>query len=354
VYDESNITITGGHLHGERDEHFYNGDDTGHGDSSLINLIAASNVVIDGVHIVDGTADGILVKAIGFAFNPDYKPSNNVLIKNCIIDKSRRNNISIVNAHDIIVENCQILNAGVNTSNSVGTLPKMGIDIEAYRTTDSDGSIIYYEIAKDIIIRNNIESGSVTTAFTVFIGDNVTIENNDTENSIGYAYATGVKIKNNRITGDGSGTYISAIGAGKADTETTYDCEISGNTIIGYNTAISLYSKETQIFGNTTQNCKRGVFVTNSNNIRNVDIYNNNFTSSRDNSSGFYAQLAPLNNVNIYENTIDVKGYAVYFTSVNIQAGSENNTVMVNNNSFLSSKDPKVSNSNGIILKDNY
>ncbi|AUP77259.1 uronase [Flavivirga eckloniae] len=355
VYDVSHVTIKGGHLHGDRDEHQYidHGGETGHGDSSLINLEAAYDVVVDGVHMIDATGDGILVKAIGFAFNPDYNPSNKILIKNCIIDKSRRNNISIVNAHDVVVEHCEILNAGAPTGKSVGTLPMMGIDIEAYRSTDDNGNIIYYELAQNITIRNNIERGSVTTAFTVFIGDDVTIEDNETENGIGYAYATGVKIKNNKITGDGTDKYISAIGAGKADTETTYDCEISGNTIVGYNTAITLYSKDTKIFDNETEDCRRGIFVTNSNNIRNVDIYGNTFKSDRSNSAGFYAQLAALNDINIYENEIDVNGNAVHFSSVNLEAGTENNTVTVNNNFFMSSNPAKVSNSNGIILRDN-
>lgn len=197
VYKESNVTITGGNLHGDRDEHNYStcGGREWCQDSDLLKLEAAVNVVVDGVNFYNSTADGIMVKAIGFSFNPDYRPSHNIVIKNCIIDKSRRNNISIVNAHDVIVENCQILNAGVDTGKSLGTNPKAGIDIEALRDIDSAGNYIYYEIVKDVIIRNNVEKGSARSAFIVAIGDDTLIENNDTENGISYSWRQALKLE---------------------------------------------------------------------------------------------------------------------------------------------------------------
>jgi len=357
IYEESNVTITGGHLHGDRDEHNYStcGGDEWCQDSDLLRLEAAVNVIIDGVNIHDSTADGIMVKAIGFSYNPDYVPSSNVLIKNCIIDKSRRNNISIVNAHDIIVENCQILNAGIDTGNSIGTNPKAGIDVEALRSIDDNGNYIYYEIAKDIIIRNNIEKGSARSAFIVAIGDDTLIENNETENGISYSLATGIKIRNNRITGISEKHLNSnAIGGGVSNTETTYNNEISGNIIKGYGIGITLYAKEALVFDNIIENADKGIFVPDE--IRDTKIYGNEITNNTSvYTRGIYAHTAVLKDIEIYDNKININvGPSVVFEGVNSDTATPDKIeVRVYENYFIKGE-PKVSDSYGIELKDNY
>ncbi|MEN3324131.1 right-handed parallel beta-helix repeat-containing protein [Mariniflexile soesokkakense] len=355
VYEESNVTITGGHLHGDREEHTYIGEGgvTGHGASVLLNLEAAANVTVDGVDFQYATADGILIKAVGFSFNPDYNPSRDILIKNCVLNMSRRNNISIVNAHDVIIENCQILNAGVATSKTVGTLPKLGIDIEALRDRDANGNFIMYEIVKNVIIRNNVERGSVSGGFLVAIGDDTIIENNDMENSIGYGLSTGVKIRNNKITGT-SAKHLNtaAIGAGDPNSDTCYNNEVSGNIVKGYEIGVSLYARDAKIYDNTLENLRYGIFITN-NKVKNTDIYNNTIKSSVANSFGFYAQLTALDNINITGNKIDVKSNAIAFVNINLGSGENNNKVNVNNNSIMSSRAVSVENSLGISLLNN-
>lgn len=354
VYNEANVVIRGGHLHGDRDQHIYGenfGGRDGHQDSVLINVYAGVDVLIDGVNMHDSTGDGVLVKSIGFAFNPDYTPSHGIEIVNCIIDKSRRNNISIVNGYDILVEKCQILNAGAETALSEGSNPKVGIDIEAFRTRDDNGELVYYEIAKDITIRNNVERGSVNSAFLVAIGDDTIIEDNVTENGIGFSLATGIKIRNNKITGTSKHLKKAAIGAGLPNTETTYNNEISGNTIKGYRLGVSLYSKEVKIFGNTFENLETGIFVPNE--VRDAEIYDNTITSSTNSSSGISAHTASMSNVVIKKNTITVKGKPVSFVNVNIESGEENHEVSVTENTFIASASPLVENSNGITLENN-
>lgn len=357
VYKESNVTITGGNLHGDRDEHNYStcGGREWCQDSDLLKLEAAVNVVVDGVNFYNSTADGIMVKAIGFSFNPDYRPSHNIVIKNCIIDKSRRNNISIVNAHDVIVENCQILNAGVDTGKSLGTNPKAGIDIEALRDIDSAGNYIYYEIVKDVIIRNNVEKGSARSAFIVAIGDDTLIENNDTENGISYSLATGVKIRNNRITGVSEKHLNSnAIGGGVANTETTYNNEISGNIIKGYGTGITLYAKQAKVFNNVIENAGKGIFVPDE--VRDTQIYGNIITNnSTEFTRGIYAHTAVMKNVQIYSNDINVKvGNTVALSSVNANTTTPNKIeVRVYDNKFNNGTAKISSSTNGVEMKNN-
>ncbi|MFD1613949.1 NosD domain-containing protein [Gelatiniphilus marinus] len=357
VYEESNVTITGGNLHGDRDEHDYStcGGREWCQDSDLLRLEAAANVVVDGVNFYNSTADAIMVKARGFSFNPDYDPSNNIVIKNCILDKSRRNNISIVNAHNVIVEDCQILNAGIDTDKSLGTNPKAGIDIEALRGIDDNGNYIYYEIVRDVIIRNNIEKGSARSAIIVAIGDDTVIENNETENGISYSLAKGVKIRNNRITGTSEKHLNSnAIGGGVANTETTYNNEISGNIIKGYGTGITLYAKQAKVYDNVIENAGKGIFVPNQ--IRDTEIYGNTITNTTDTyTRGIYAHTSVLKNVQIHSNNIDVKvGNAVSFESVNENTTTPDKVEVTVYDNFFNNSSARVFNSKGIqILKNN-
>lgn len=354
VLDASNVTIKGGNLHGDRDEHNYDscGGPNWCQDSSLLTINAGVNVTVDGVNIYNSTADGIIVASLGFTFDPEYKPSHNVRIKNCVIDKSRRNNISLVNGYDIIVENCQILNAGVATDFSVGTNPKAGIDVEALRDIDENGNYIYYEIAKDIIIRNNVERGSERSAIIVAIGDDTLIENNDTENGISFSLATGIKIRNNRITGlTEEKMSKNAIGGGVPNTETTFNNEISGNVIKGYGTGITLYNRDVEVFNNTIENAFTGIFIPDE--VSNTNIYENTIKSNFADSRGIASHIASLDNVNINNNVIDVLGYPVSFINVNLEVGQENHQVLVSENTFISPKEPQISNSIGIVLSNN-
>ena len=353
IQEVENVTITGGNLHGDRDEHDYStcGGDAWCQDSSLITVNGSENVVIDGVNITDSTADGILIAGIGFSYNPDYNPSHDVLIKNCVIDKSRRNNISIVNGHHIIVENCQILNAGIATDKSIGTNPKAGIDIEALRSSDGAGGYILYEIVRDVIIRGNTEKGSARSAIIVAIGDDTVIEDNDTENGISYSLATGIKIRNNRITGvKESHLKSNAIGGGVGNTETTYNNEISGNTIKGYGTGVTLYAKDAKVFDNIIENANTGIFIPD--HIRNTQIYGNTITSTNTYSYGISSHTSVMENVDIKSNDIKVTGPSVSFIKVNEDLNVDNE-VMVSDNIFNNSKSPVVSGSNGIILSNN-
>lgn len=354
VLEEQNVIIKGGNLHGDRDEHDYSscGGDAWCQDSSLLTINGSKNVVIDGVNMIDSTADGILVAGIGFSYNPDYNPSHDVLIKNCVIDKSRRNNISLVNGHHIIVENCQILNAGIDTGNSIGTNPKAGIDIEALRSSDGNGGYIYYEIVKDVIIRGNIEKGSARSAIIVAIGDDTVIEDNDTEKGISYSLATGIKIRNNRITGVTEGALSSnAIGGGVGNTETTYNNEISGNTIKGYGTGITLYAKDAKVFDNIIENANTGIFVPDQ--IKNTQIYGNTITSTNTYSYGISSHTAIMENIEVNENNIDVTGPCISFIKVNENLTTGSDQVLVFNNSFNNSRSPVVSGSNGVVLSNN-
>ena len=108
----SNLTIIG-----ERDEHVGTTGEWGMG----ISLTNSNYANIENVTIKKCWGDGIYLGSK----NTDTGENGcaNVTITNCIIDNNRRNGISVINCNKFIIDGCTI-------SNTVGTNPQSGIDIE--------------------------------------------------------------------------------------------------------------------------------------------------------------------------------------------------------------------------------
>lgn len=167
--------------------------------------------------------------------------------------------------------------------------------------------------------------------------------------------ATGVKIRNNRITGVSEKHLNSnAIGGGVANTETTYNNEISGNIIKGYGTGITLYAKQAKVFNNVIENAGKGIFVPDE--VRDTQIYGNIITNnSTEFTRGIYAHTAVMKNVQIYSNDINVKvGNTVALSSVNANTTTPNKIeVRVYDNKFNNGTAKISSSTNGVEMKNN-
>ncbi len=352
VREVSNVTIKGGNLYGDRDNHDYtpivNPDgsvQSTHEWGYLIEIMGGINVVVDGVNMSDATADGIFVGSIGFTFNNDYYPSNNITIRNCIFDSNRRNNLSITDGFNMLIENNTFLNAGVDTQYSKGTDPKCAIDIEAYRQRNESGDLVLYQVAKDITIRNNTSTGSVVSSFLVAIGQDIIIENNTVEKNLGFSLANGVKIRNNTVTGKDLAAAIS--GGVAKESLTTYGNEISGNIVSSSRQGIIVYNKGVKVYDNKITDCVTGISIKN---MTDAEIYNNTITSRKTNCYGIFSHVASVNNVTIRDNDIDVSYKSIAFVNVNIEAGQLNNTVTVSGNELTGGK-VSILNSNGIVVE---
>lgn len=107
-----NLTIIG-----DRNEHTGTSGEWGHG----INIEDSLNVTANNVTVKNCWGDGIY---IGNASDDTPKVQcKNIKILNCIISNNRRNNISVINADNFLIDNCTIENCN-------GTAPENGIDIE--------------------------------------------------------------------------------------------------------------------------------------------------------------------------------------------------------------------------------
>jgi len=348
VRDVSNVTVTGGILYGDRDTHEY--VNTGEDGQLLFQIHGANNIVLDGIKMTMGSAGGLNINALNFSFQPDYIPSYNILVKNCVFDNNRRMSTSITDGYNILIENNTYLNAGQPNEFSEGGNVGFAINIEALRARDANGELILYEKAYDITIRNNTERGSRTGAVVITIGENITIENNDFESKVGYAYTSGSKIRNNTFTASVESAKAPAIGAG-GNGDTVFNNEISGNTISGYGVAIAAYHRDLKIYNNVINDCGTGIQIKS---FSDSEIYNNTITSSRTGSKGIMAHLTDVNNVNIYKNTIDVKTDIFYFVNLNQDLLQENYQINVYENNFISAGAAGTfSRANGVIFNNN-
>ena len=215
----NNVTISGGHLVGDRFEHDYSPFTDEHGISrnhhtfgSLLFIIGSENVVVDNVHFSDPTGDAIMFHGEGLRNNdgtlkPGFSETNNVIIKNSTILRSRRNGISFLDGRNITIDNCVISDTGLGEQaydasgnkigSSAGENPRRGIDLEAIRTRDADGNLKKTALNEDVTIKNSTFTGNALGDIVVFTASNVIIENNFFDSKVGSFAADNIIVRNN-------------------------------------------------------------------------------------------------------------------------------------------------------------
>lgn len=347
VRDANNVQIIGGTLHGDRDEHDYSAGGT-HEWGHLIDLKGATNTKISGVTLINATGDGLVIHSIGMSFQDHYRPSHTITIENCIIDSSRRNNMSITDGYDIVVENNKFYRAGINTEKSKGTNPRYALDVEPYYEI-RNGKFKYYEKVDNIIIRNNIEKDGGRGGFIIASGDNVIIENNEVEDGIAYKHTSNSIIRNNVLKSgkSGKGTGISA---GVGISSVMNNNQVYGNKIEGYSAGISISGNGHLIRNNQIDNCYAGI---NGKNISNTDVLENVITSNNPNDRGIFIHYTSINRVLFKDNIINVPSNPFKFELVNTGDGEEKYCAHLVDNIFDGKRPGLLRNSVGVSLMKN-
>ncbi|MEZ4461492.1 MAG: right-handed parallel beta-helix repeat-containing protein [bacterium] len=155
------ITIRGGEIRGDRADHDYSGgsNDEGHG---ICVWTSSNRILIEDMELHELTGDGVLI--VGSAPKPDDPnaevPSTHVTIRNNEIHHNRRQGVSIVGGHNIVIQNNHIHHIS-------GTSPQFGVDIEGAGRTD-----------KDILIYRNNFHDNWGGDFVSSSGRNVWLEEN--------------------------------------------------------------------------------------------------------------------------------------------------------------------------------
>ncbi|MGB3776358.1 MAG: right-handed parallel beta-helix repeat-containing protein, partial [Leeuwenhoekiella sp.] len=326
----TNAKVEGGHLHGDRDNHNYSGGT--HEWGSLIEIEGAQNSSVRNVSMENASGDGMRIHSLKFTFESDYMPAKNITVDNCFFNKNRRNNLTITDGQDLVIENSDFKDAGVDTNKSKGTNPRFAIDVESHRERQSNGSIKYFERVDGVIIRNNTENGGARGGFLVSVGDNVVLENNTLTTNISYRYARGVTIRNNTLKSlkKGSGT---ALRGGIAGTENIGNNKIYGNKVYDFGTGILLYGQDHNVYDNTITNCSESIFVKD---IKDSKINNNHIKSNRNGSRGIFAHFTTIEDSEFVNNDIEVLGSPFNFTYVNRTSAERGYDVLIKDNSFSS------------------
>lgn len=190
VEQAQNVTITGGHLIGDRETHTYG---TGSHEWGFgVRIICSQNITIKEMTIEGMTGDAIILSLYGSITGNEENACRKVIISGCKLHNCRRQGISVIHASDVEIAN--------NTIHNIhGTDPQFGIDIEP--------EVDYGCFARNISIHNNHISDCVG-GISFHGGTDMEAYGNTIEGICLIAvYAQRVDIYNNTITSPG---YISA------------------------------------------------------------------------------------------------------------------------------------------------
>lgn len=331
LFETDNTVVDGGFLHGDRDTHDYSDGGT-HEWGHLIAIRGSKNATIKNVTMMDAGGDNISIHAYGHTFDPYYRYSENVLIQNNKMIRSRRNGMAITDGRDIIIEGNEFIDTGISTALSEGTAPMWAMDFEA---VENNG--IKYEIVDRVIVRNNIERGSEKGGFIIARGDHITFENNTMESTISINETVGSIVRNNTFENPTKSTV--AIYAGMNDprgygNERSHDNQVYGNTIIGFDKGIFLQDPGIDLHDNTMTNCGSGILIKNT---RDSKIRNNTIISDQNGSEGIGTHYPDyVNNLIISDNNIQVKGSPFRLTQVNTSDATIGFKITIENNEVTS------------------
>ncbi len=327
VYKGENIKITGGNLIGDRWEHDYTpvvdlygktyySHDWGH----VTHVSGGKNILLEGIKISNGAGDGFVVHGSTIRAEDgspgDAVISENVTVRNCIVDASRRNGLSILDGDGILVENCQIINTaqgenppGVDYS-SAGTWPRQGISFEAWRVREDDGTLKEYEKIENVTLRGNTFKGNAVGDIVFFTCSFVTVEENFFDSMVTNIASHDIVVRNNTFEArieNGEPFEHAMIFKSRLDPfgeEFNRNYQIYGNKINGYKNGITLAGNNYEVHDNDLTDFKTGIVL--GNKLHGAEIYNNKLRTSLPTSFGYVSRGADIVNVNIRKEEVDV------------------------------------------------
>ncbi|GAA3513701.1 hypothetical protein GCM10022393_29390 [Aquimarina addita] len=346
IREASNVSITGGNLHGDRDTRFYSSDDVGLEGSHLVVINSGKNVTIDGVYFENGSKGVFAIQSIGFSFSDHYNPTESVIIKNCTFKDARRMSIALTDGRDIFIDGNTFIDNGLESTNSDGGEVGYAINIEPARTRDESGDLKEYQKVFDVTISNNKESGSRGGFLTATIGQDIRVFDNNIGTRVVYSLVSNTKIYNNTFEAKDWAVDSWAIfcaGSG----ETVFENEVYDNSINGYSAGIIVGSVGASVYNNVID-CGLGIQLSNPTDAK---VYNNSITAS---GHPIAATNTTINNARIYENTLKANGsFNMYFVNVNKGDEEKDYIFEVENNIFESIKPVTISNTTGLAFSDN-
>lgn len=203
-------------------------------------ITASNNIIIEDMEIYDCCGDCIQTLA-----TPINATVDNLFIRNCILQGSRRQGISLTaTGENYLIERCDI-------GNIQGTDPQAGIDIE------------HYKYVRNVVINKCNFYNNKTFDIVLYNGNDIEIKNNTFNGGIGETYAYNIHVHHNKfVYYDAPWLDKKHKGWGYSPSATDGYTIINDNYFEGYNVGgIGIQSKKdtanyTSMFArNTVVNC---------------------------------------------------------------------------------------------------
>lgn len=346
VRDGENITVSGGNIHGDRDERFYTADEDGEQGTHLFIVHSGRNITINNIHFENGSGGSIAISSFGFPFNSDYNPTDGIIVSNCEFINSRRMAIALTDGKNVDVINNNFINTGQASTNSSGGEVGYAINIEPYRIRDENGDLKEYQKVTNALIKGNTETNSRGGFLTLTIGQDIIVEENNIGSRVVWSFVSGVRVRNNTFTATNEAIESWAFfGAGTG--ETVFDNEFSGNTISGYASGVIIGSIDADIYDNIIQNVSTGIQLSKAYDAK---VYNNIIEAE---NQGVYIGNTTTNDSRIIGNTITTSGFLVKVSNVNSGEGEEDYSILIDDNEFNGNGTTSLYLSNGVIFSNN-
>lgn len=356
---QSNVTISGGNLWGDRYTHSYvspGTDGDTHEFGYMVYFRGVHNGTVDGVGLREATGDGFIIQGTSHrnddgTVKPGEMACENIAVRNCIIDKNRRNNLSFVDGQYVILENNIISNAGDGGTYSVsqegysykGVLPRYNIDLEAINYTDANGNLRYTEVIQDVIIRNNEFTGAHNGDVDLYKCWNVEVVGNTFSSYIANIASYDIQIHHNTFLNDSDRKFaiqiVELIRPNGFDYNRNYD--IYDNTITNYEIGMKIGGTNQEVYNNVINNCDTGVMFLNGHNNQ---FSNNIINSSIENSRGYYNFPGgiTLENTIVSGGEVNVKTFPFLAIKINQNSDTATNELTIDNVSFDSTSNYNV------------
>jgi len=209
--DNHNVTVRGGNVYGDRLNGDFGADGRAYTGVSLVSIFGASNVLIENMKLRYASTAAIAIAghqmrlrystSVGeWIPNDSYFPTENITIKNNILDTARTNCMSVVDGEKIEIIGNQFLNCGQDTDTSRGLDPKFAIDLEAgeRRRHPITNEMIEPQIVRDVVVRGNIEKNSAQGFFIASVARGpILVEENSVERRMAVKLSDNVTFRNN-------------------------------------------------------------------------------------------------------------------------------------------------------------
>src|SRR5690606_990537 len=130
----------------------------------------------------------------------------------------------------------------------------------------------------------------------------------------------------------------------------TYNIDVIGNTVSGFDTAIKVGTSNVTVSGNKLFDFKQGIYITD---IENARISNNILESDRDVSYGYFTRGNVIaKNVTIKGDKISVQHRPIYLNDLNNRLSGSVDKLIFDNCTFLSDRELYIYNSKNITIQN--